>query len=219
MIGDKGVRMTDPSSAQEWGTEAGKLCLDFANTVDWHRSDRPSDRLTGYAHLVSWAQAQGLLGESESRRLLDRAARHPRQGEAVLRRARALREAIYHIFTAPGLGRRVDPQNLQVLNANLSEAMSRARLEDQGEHFGWGWQTEDDDLDRILWPVARSAADLLVSEDRQRVGQCADDRGCGWLFFDASRNHSRRWCSMDGCGNRAKAKRHYARERGQTSAG
>jgi len=70
----------------------------------------------------------------------------------------------------------------------------------------------------MLWPILRSGADLLASEDRERVGQCADDRGCGWLFFDASRNRSRRWCNMEDCGNRAKAKRHYARERVQTPA-
>jgi predicted RNA-binding Zn ribbon-like protein len=66
----------------------------------------------------------------------------------------------------------------------------------------------------MLWPVARSAADLLTSaEELARVGQCADDRGCGWLFFDTSRNHSRRWCAMKDCGNRAKARRHYRRQR------
>jgi predicted RNA-binding Zn ribbon-like protein len=53
-------------------------------------------------------------------------------------------------------------------------------------------------------------ADLLTSGDLDRVGQCADDR-CGWLFLDVSRNGSRRWCSMEACGNRAKARRHYRR--------
>ena len=65
---------------------------------------------------------------------------------------------------------------------------------------------------RIFWPIAHSAVDLLTSEDIDRVGQCGDDRGCGWLFFDTNRNHSRRWCRMEDCGNRAKAHRHYHRQ-------
>jgi predicted RNA-binding Zn ribbon-like protein len=64
----------------------------------------------------------------------------------------------------------------------------------------------------MLWPIAREAANLLTSKDIKRMGECADDRGCGYLFFDTSRNHSRRWCSMESCGNRAKAQRHYQRK-------
>jgi predicted RNA-binding Zn ribbon-like protein len=65
-----------------------------------------------------------------------------------------------------------------------------------------------------VWPVAYSAADLLATPDQlARVGQCQDDRGCGWLFLDLTKNHSRRWCAMDDCGNRAKAKRHYERKK------
>ena len=67
-------------------------------------------------------------------------------------------------------------------------------------------------FDRILWPVARSAGELLISDKLDRVRQCADDRGCGYLFVDTSRNRSRRWCSMESCGNRAKAHRHYQRQ-------
>jgi predicted RNA-binding Zn ribbon-like protein len=62
-----------------------------------------------------------------------------------------------------------------------------------------------------MWPVVHSAAELLTSPHLDRVRQCADDRGCGFLFFDTSRNGSRRWCSMESCGNRAKARRHYQR--------
>jgi predicted RNA-binding Zn ribbon-like protein len=69
----------------------------------------------------------------------------------------------------------------------------------------------------MLWPILRSAAEVLTSEKRTRLGQCADDRGCGWLFLDTSKNRSRRWCDMEDCGNRAKARRHYLRERGRSA--
>jgi predicted RNA-binding Zn ribbon-like protein len=80
------------------------------------------------------------------------------------------------------------------------------------EGLAWDWACAEDALDRVLWPVVHDAAGLLTSQELKRVKKCADER-CGWLFFDTSRNHSRRWCSMESCGNRAKARRHYERQR------
>ncbi|MBN1859137.1 CGNR zinc finger domain-containing protein [Candidatus Bipolaricaulota bacterium] len=80
------------------------------------------------------------------------------------------------------------------------------------ERFQWGWSDAEDQLEWPVWILARSAADLLTSDERDRVRRCAGP-DCGWLFVDISRNHSRRWCDMADCGNRAKARRSYARKR------
>jgi len=65
----------------------------------------------------------------------------------------------------------------------------------------------------VLWPVAHDAAELLASDQLPRLRECAAD-DCCWLFLDESKNRSRVWCDMRVCGNRAKARRHYARTRG-----
>ena len=75
----------------------------------------------------------------------------------------------------------------------------------------WGWRNFGAELESVLWPVAKSAADLLVSHKLERVSTCQGET-CGWLFLDMSKNHSRRWCSMSDCGNTAKARRHYHRK-------
>jgi len=83
-----------------------------------------------------------------------------------------------------------------------------------------GWEERPGALDAVLWPVAASAAELLVSgDDLSRVRVCGlyEDGECGWLFVDQTRSHTRRWCSMKDCGNRAKARRHYHRVRGEAS--
>jgi predicted RNA-binding Zn ribbon-like protein len=69
-------------------------------------------------------------------------------------------------------------------------------------------------LERPLWPILRSAADLLTSPEVHAVKECGSDR-CSWLFVDRSRTHRRRWCDMKSCGNRAKARRHYQKTRAQ----
>jgi predicted RNA-binding Zn ribbon-like protein len=52
----------------------------------------------------------------------------------------------------------------------------------------------------------------LQTMPADRLRRC-DDQGCGWLFLDTTRNHSRRWCSSRDCGNRDRARRHYTRSR------
>lgn len=90
--------------------------------------------------------------------------------------------------------------------------MTRAGLTLAGGRFQWAWPGVQPDLDRVCWWVARSAAELLTSEDLTLVRECAG-YDCGRLFMDATKNRSRRWCDMSTCGNRAKMRRHYERRR------
>jgi len=190
----------------------GRLSLDFVNTADWHASDRPVEFLTSYSDLVAWSQHVGILTDHQVQHLLKEAARRPVDATAVLERAIALREAIYRIFSAISHGRPPQPADLATFNAELSRALAQSRIVSTAEGFAWDWAGAEDALDWMLWPVVHDVAGLLTSEELDRVGQCADDR-CGWLFLDTSRNRSRRWCSMEDCGNRAKARRHYERKR------
>ena len=93
---------------------------------------------------------------------------------------------------------------------------THARIVSTKEGFKWDW-SEELALDRMLWFIARSAADLLTSGNLDRVRQCGDEE-CGWLFIDTTKNRSRRWCDMTDCGNRAKARRHYSRLRASSKS-
>jgi len=201
----------EPKPAEDPGSPAGALCLDFANTAEWHASNDPQERLTGYAELLAWAKRRGVLGQKDVRALSLEAARRPQEAVRVVRRAVELREAIYQVFSSLAHAKPAPHAALDLLNAGLAESLGQARLRAGPAGFTWGWAESPGALDRLLWPVTRSAAELLTSELASRVGQCQDDRGCGWLFIDTSRNHTRRWCAMGDCGNRAKARRHYQR--------
>ncbi len=190
----------------------GSVCLDFANTVGNHRSAEPSEYLASYADLVVWSRRVGILTNRAAQELQSQAARRPAEANAVLQRARTLREAIYRIFAAIATGASVKSADLTILNRSLADTLGNARLVPSKNGFAWSW-VDENTRDRMLWVVARSAADLLTSGKLDRVRQCGDDV-CGWLFLDTSKNHSRRWCNMNDCGNRAKARRHYRRIRG-----
>ncbi len=193
--------------------ESERLCLDFANTSEWHASDHPTERLSSYSDLVSWAQRTGILTDRVAQQLSQESVRRPAEAAAVLEQAIALREAIYRVLSAVAADRPPEEADLAILNETLSQALARLQITGVGGRFVWEWSGDETALDRMIWPVTRSVADLLTSEKLARVGQCADDRGCGFLFLDTSRNLSRRWCDMKDCGNRAKAKRHYDRKR------
>lgn len=200
---------TDSGSDTRWLT----LCLEFANTVDWHAGGRPIEHVVSYTDLLAWAGKHGLVGEDRARHLSEEAARRPGEAQAARDAAVAVREAIYRLLSAIARSAPPPEADLAALNRALGEAMAHAQIISADGRFAWGWRAAPGDLDQVLWPAVRSAADLLASDALGRIKECADDRGCGWLFLDRSKNRSRRWCRMDGCGNRAKVRQYYRRRK------
>jgi predicted RNA-binding Zn ribbon-like protein len=167
------------------------LCVDFANTRFWRGTPSPTERLATPEDLRAWCRQAGLP---------DIASTDPGLAEAL-----ALREAIYRLFVEP------EPaaNDLALLNRALAAAPARTRLARAEGRYGWDVGTLGG---APLAPIAWSAADLLVGPLRERVRLCANEK-CRWLFLDESKSGNRRWCSMSACGNRAKAHRHYARQK------
>ena len=189
--------------------ESGELCLDYANTKEWHASDHAEEQLSSFEAFVAWGEQAGLISKATARRLRQQALEQPEKAAASYNQAILLREAIYTIFSRRYAGKPISAGDLDVLNSVIRQAMSHLQLTPDESKLKWDWTPEAGGADLILWSVARSAAELLTSDESDRVRECEDDRGCGYLFIDQSKNRSRRWCSMDSCGNRAKARRHY----------
>jgi predicted RNA-binding Zn ribbon-like protein len=126
--------------------------------------------------------------------------------------ARRFQRALRRIFRAGTTGGGAGERDLAPLNRVLRRAGACRGLRPTVAGYGWGWVRQpSDDVDR-LWPVAWSAAQILASSDLGRLKVCD---GCGRFFLDLTRNHSRRWCDMQLCGNRAKVKRHRSRVQGR----
>ena len=203
----------------------GILCLDFINTVEG-RSRNPHQRgsagdhhqiagekLRDYSDLVAWYwhEQTALLNPKDARHLLLLAQKHPRAAQAVFETAINLREALYRIFKAVTNDRRPNPADLDKLNDELKKARAHERLVFSTDTFATEWENMSHTLDSVLWPVVRSAVELLMSSDSSRLRQCVGE-DCGWLFMDTSRNRSRQWCDMKDCGNLAKVRRFRERQ-------
>ena len=202
----------------------GRLCLDFVNTIAWRRAQTPAgyagpgkpearaEKLNDYDDLLAWGWHMGLLTEVEVKSLGREASRQAGEAESVLARAIALREAIYRICLSVIKKTAPRAADVEVLNRELAAARNHKRLIAGEDHFVWRWMDENKALDRLLWSIADSAADLLTEGDLTRLRECGGAT-CGWLFEDTSRNRSRHWCDMQDCGNLAKVRRFRTRQR------
>lgn len=193
-----------------------RLCLDFVNTVDARlRQDAPS-YINSYADLLTWGEHAEVISSDTVTSLLQEATEHPNVAAATFAQAVALREAMYRVFYAVVEGIAPQTADLDIINLALGAAMAQTRLIPTADGFIWDWPEHDRALDQMLWPLVRDAAELITSGDLALVRECQSDSGCGWLFVDTSKNHRRRWCSMEECGNKAKVRRFRTRRKDAT---
>ncbi|MDA4125472.1 MAG: ABATE domain-containing protein [Thaumarchaeota archaeon] len=188
-----------------------EVCLDFTDTVDWRTSNHAKDAIRSYDDLLVWSSRKGLLSREEEKTLGTFLQKNEALKSKVVKDAHELREAIYRIFSAIAHGRKAEEGDIEVLNEHLAKSMGKLELRNSGNQYAWAWR-DAEAADMMLWPIASSAADLLTSEDLARVRECAnEEEGCGSLFLDSSKSHTKKWCSMDSCGNRAKVRAYYNR--------
>jgi predicted RNA-binding Zn ribbon-like protein len=194
----------------------GSACLDFANTVGPRRpppGEQGRDYVADYRQLVRWAVWAGVLTTGQATALETAAADDPVAADMVLADARGLREAVYRAFSTAADGDRVPAPALDVIREAYLQTLRQASLGAVSGGLDWCWPDRGS-LDQVVWPIARSAVDLAVSERLARVRRCPGDDGhCGWLFLDLSKSGTRRWCSMRSCGSRVKSRRQVARVR------
>ena len=207
--------LSDVSPTKKFRFVGGALCLDFCNSVGGKRGVVARECLHTYDDFISWCEQTALINGTQAAVLRRRGIVEPRIACEVLERARELREAIYRIFLVASERMAPASADLVILNSELARSMCRLRIQARpGESkFGWEWTNESLELDHPLGPIAYSAATLLASENAvTHVRQCRADN-CGWIFIDESKNHSRCWCDMRDCGNRAKVRRHRQKHR------
>ena len=188
---------------------AGKLCLGFADTA---RAADKYEELHSIEDVLQWATKAGVISSAYSDRLAKHYEDNRRQAAADLARAVGVRDLLRSILTGVADGRPLRERDLSELNSALAQTPALLRVRSHSGMVRKQWSSASEGLSQLLFPVLEDAANLLASDRLGRVRECASDE-CTMLFVDESRNGSRRWCDMNECGNRMKARRHYARTR------
>lgn len=160
---------------------AGARPLDFVNTVSW--GDGGEERFNDYDDFLAWCRAAKLpLGRGRDAR--------------VFRKAIKLRAAMRAMFFA---------RDARAFDKLLAPALRQLTV----QRGAWTLRNPNH-AEAPLWWLTWEAAQLWTSEDAKSLRHCSNDK-CLWLFLDKSRRHNRRWCDMQVCGSRAKARAYYAR--------
>ena len=198
-----------PSRAATLDLVAHALCLNFTNTSSGRGTSMRREHLRQWENLLDWAEHAGAIHPGQ--RPIFEASPLSATRDA-LASALELREALYRLFRAIIAGESPPAASITIVNRILGEAMAAAEILPVDAGYRWDWREEDGRPMRLLWPVVRSAAELLTGPELARVKFCPGE-GCGWLFLDTTRNGTRRWCEMDVCGSRAKMRRYHQRRR------
>lgn len=190
-----------------------ELAIRFVNTVAWRRADEQEERLPSVKALLRWFAAAQLFDARFLRALTLEWKDDPALAEYGYQTALSLRETIYRALHSAAPSNAVAETDLSLLSRLLNAGAPGMQLSVQRGRYVWSADGHANGVCVLLMPVLISAVALLTGPHAHKVKQCQDDRGCGWLFVDESRAQNRRWCSMGDCGNRAKARRHYVRQR------
>jgi predicted RNA-binding Zn ribbon-like protein len=188
----------------------GRLCVAFANSVEWRRSATPRELMPDASAMVEWTRELGLIDPDEAEVLMGSSDTSP--AVAGYGRAIDLRETLYRLLGDAAAGREPAADDVEALNDSLADAHGAIKVIHGPAGYASVWSLEGHEFDLARLAAARSTASLLCSDDLARLKQCPGPE-CGWLFVDSSRNRSRRWCDTRLCGNRDRVARHYARNR------
>lgn len=210
-----GISMRQATSKSDWKDGflfvGNQLVLDFLNTRPVQNGE-PSELLPDFSALLRWYQAAGLLSSREVgnlQRQWGRSVNAQNTTEAM----RQLREKLRNEILAWERSGSVQHSTLDELNKLMAEHPMRIRLRTNGKSFAteiWFQPHEPEDL---FAPLAHAAATLFATVDRQRVRKCGR---CVLHFQDTSKKGTRRWCSMQLCGNRLKVAAYAARRHQRT---
>jgi predicted RNA-binding Zn ribbon-like protein len=177
----------------------GKCCIDFCNTFDHFHSPPAYDFIPDFTSALQWGGAADILPPS-----LQGISNFNKRDFKRLLEARSL---IFDILAPFSKDSHPSAADLAAFDHFLQETSSQMGIVPGKDGYSLACLAADP-LIRILCEVVHSTAELLLSNQPKRVKQCKE---CGWLFYDSTRNLSRRWCDMQTCGNKAKARRHYKR--------
>jgi predicted RNA-binding Zn ribbon-like protein len=181
---------------------AGHLALDFCNTAGEHLAKPPDELLLDWESFLRWATQVGLIGAESYFELLT----HPEPVDQVVQ----LREAIYRVGLAlAGVGQ-ISKHDFDFIRKRANAPCPEIELSKNMGRWRPAPSRASEQLGGVL---AAEALSLFCSPRAARIGVC-DGGNCGWLFLDESRGKQRRWCDMNDCGSRAKARRYYAKHKG-----
>ncbi len=198
------------SEVQKFIIIADNLSLDFLNTqiVD---DEKPKDLLNDFEDFVEWAEAVKLLQPVQVERFIRDWNKQP-ETKRFFTELKEFRRTLREMVESIAKIKAVKPSTIKLINSVLNQGYRYYELVKTESGFEKRFRTNFDKPQQLLIPIAESAADLISYGNPKHLRKC-ESSTCILYFYDTTKNHRRRWCSMNACGNRAKAAAFYKRKR------
>ena len=206
-----------PSRAGSLDLVGGALALDFTNTSSGRGTPRHIEHIRDFDTLMQWVEHARVVTIPDCARVRASVARKTSAVAVIMKRALETREMIWQLGTVLAQSRNVPADLRAALATAHAVNLAHAEIKDRDGTFIWSWDVQRNVQAAILGPITLSALTLLMDMDLSRTKRC-EGTACGWLFFDATKNKSRRWCEMRVCGNRFKVRAARQRKRTKTKA-
>jgi predicted RNA-binding Zn ribbon-like protein len=189
------------------------LCLALANTRQRRHAGAPVERLHTFADLLRFAEHERIVDAAQASALALHAEQRTDAAQAELAATLELREALFRVFAARARRTDAPGADVAIVMASFLDALAALALELRGGQLVPTPRYGAVDVDVVRLQCAVSGVALICGAHAGDVKECADDRGCGRLFVDVTRNRSRRYCLSGECGNRARQAAYRERHR------
>ncbi len=190
------------------------LCLDFVNT-EVVADGEPVDLLRSFTDLVKWSVEAGVFDAAQAKELT-KEWDGEREAERAFEQGKEFRVALREMVNRVVEGKSVQQSTVARINEVLQHKIGVAQVVRVRNGYEKHFHASFSEPVHLLVPIAESAADFLCEADRSLLKKC-ENPACVLFFYDTTKNHARRWCSMSACGNRAKVAAHYRRARSSNS--
>ncbi len=180
-----------------------EISLDFINTISWRDTEREHEWLHDPANFIAWALSAKLIDTPIAKIMKARpAAELTKELEQVY----ATRRDLYNILTPLSFNKKPGEEAIKKLDAMIHKIFRHRHI---GSKYEWLWDAPLT-LPEIIAPVIWNAGYIITDLDHSRISHC---HACKWVFYDKTKNRSRRWCDMEDCGSRDKSLRYYHRKK------
>lgn len=192
--------------------DGGNACFDFINSGYDRNKGVITERLNFYDDLLTLVKRLALFDDNTLRGLEKKALTDENATKKALDSTRKIRTLLYRLFEsiAQQHSKKMELQLLKEANLLFAEALQFKVLMLDTHELQFRFDAERAALMAPAWQFVILAYELLETGDIQFIRQCA---GCAWLFLDKTKNHRKKWCSMESCGNREKTKKYYANKK------
>lgn len=186
-------------------------CLDFINTQLMGKDGRPVDLLADFSDLTAWLEGAQILNGAQAREAEERWGGQP-GAQRVLEQAREFRASLRNAMERIRKRKPVPQSVLDEINKWTAFHAGSTKLVRTDDGFAERFHLALTEPIQLISSIARTSSDLLCRAELSLVKRCENSR-CVLFFYDTTKNHRRRWCSMKICGNRMKVTAYYRRRR------